>query len=225
MRSLLLEALRTWRIRRFDCHAIKEALAYIEQKIERFEERVGEIRAAAAGKAWLSIKQAVYDMMHQVASQACMGKRADTSARHENERQSGIVGISWDRHCQRWQLSWKDTKTGKQEHSYFPIRKFLKQGREEQTAVEAALEEAKARQRKLALEGRLAPPKPTAAESLVRGVDFVSRDGKWRVRMTHPVSKKRVYMQFDFQEEAEAKARKIAKKFGLRSEKPRRVHI
>ena len=216
VRSLLLEALRTWRAGRFECCAIEEALQCIQRKTDKFEEKGAEIRTAAAGKAWLSIKEAVLEVLQRGASQA--GKR------RPNERQSGIVGISWDRVFRRWCISWPDAEMGKQRHSYVPIKKFLQQGHDEEAATEAALGEAKARRKQLALDGKLPPPKRSAAQvSSVRGVDFHQQKGKWRVRFNDPASKKDVHMSFDVQADAEAKARKIAKKFGLPAEKKLRM--
>ena len=220
MRSLLLEALRAWQIRRFGRHAIEEALAYIQQKIDRFEERVCEIRGAAAGKAWLSIKQAVHDVIHKEASHACKKKP------EENEQQSGMMGISWKRHTRRWRVCWQNARTGKAQTCHFPINKFLKEGCDEQTAIEAALEEAKAHYKKLAFDGTLPLPKRVPAKfSAIRGVSFDKRLAKWVVRFRQPGTRKdKRFGCFVLQEEAEAKARKIAKRFGRNVEKPMRIH-
>ena len=63
VRSLLLHALHVWQINQFDCHAVKHVLDVVHGKIDKFENNVGEIAGAAAGKAWRKIKQAVDNML------------------------------------------------------------------------------------------------------------------------------------------------------------------
>ena len=212
-------------MRCFDCHSIEEALAFIQQKIEKFEENVGEIRVAAAGKAWLSIKKAVDAVLQRGASDASQ-KPANASTRRPNERHSGIVGIFWNDGNRRWGIGWYDIKTGKKRNIYFTIKKFLQQGYDKESAIEAALQEAKARHKQLAVDGELPLPKRIATKvSAVRGVHFHKQRRKWVVRLLHPVTKKGIHFgTFELQEEAEAKARKITKTFGLPAEKPLRIH-
>ena len=98
--------------------------------------------------------------------------------------------------------------------------RFLKQGLGEEAATSAALEEAKAKREELVHQGKMLPAKPVAAKaSSVRGVDFDKKWRKWRVRFTDPIIKKsRQFGSFDVQEEAEARARELAKEFGLQAE-------
>ena len=222
MRSLLLEALRAWRVGRFECCAIEEALQCIQRKINKFEENVAEIRAAAAGKAWLSIKEVVDEILQRGASDTGKKQCADTSLRHPNERQSGVFGVIWDRDNRRWRVFWRDAETGKRLHYGVAIEKFLQQGQHEEAAIEAALEEAKAYRKQLELAGKLRLPKQAADQvSSVRGVFFHNR--KWKVRFKDPFTKKTHYETFSLQEDAEATARKMAKKLGLRTEKMPRI--
>ena len=218
VRSLLLEALRAWRAGGFEFCAIGEALQFIQQKIDKFEEKVAEIRSAAAGKAWLSIKEVVDEMLQQEAS------HVDASPRRPNERQSGVFGVMWDRRHRVWRVFWQDSETGKRHESWVSIRKFLKQGQDEEAAIEAALDEAKARRKQLALAGKLRLPKQASAQvSSVRGVFFDKLKGKWKVILKDPAKNKKHYKTFRDQEDAEAKARKMAEKFGLRAEKKPRI--
>ena len=227
VRSLLLEALRAWRIGRFDCCAIEEALQCIQRKIDKFEEKVSEIRAAAAGKVWLSIKELVDELLHHGASPGASHTDskhcADTSLRRSNERQSGVCGVMWDRDNRRWRVFWQDAETGKRRESSVAIEKFLKQGLDEEAAIEAALEEAKTRRKELALAGKLKFPKQAAQVSSARGVFFHKHSAKWEIRLKDPFSKKNIYHICSVKEDAEAKARKLTKKFGLPAEKKPRI--
>ena len=129
VRVLLLKALRTWRASLFDSHAIEHVLGYIQIQILKFEDRVGWIRCAAAGHLWLSIKQAVDELLqslapgHEVrAADRAFTKCRDTAMRRQ-ERQSGIQGICWNRFNMTWQLSLREA--GKKKLILFPISKFL----------------------------------------------------------------------------------------------------
>ena len=214
-------------MRRFDCHAIEAALLYIQQKIERFEENVGAIRVAAAGKAWLSIKEAVDGVLQHGVEDASKKLHTIESTTRPSERQSGTWGMFWDQHKRRWGISWQDVEAGKRRQVYFSIGKFLQQGHDMESAIEAAFQKAKTHHEQLALDGTLPLPQRMAAKvSAVRGVRFHKKSRKWLVRFKHPMTGKVAqFGTFNVQEEAEVKARKIAKKFGIRAEKPTRRQL
>ena len=137
------------------------------------------------------------------------------------ERQSGVPNIHWHRSHRLWHLQWLES--GKRKKIGFSIRPFLDQGLSEDKAVEAALREAKAHREELVRKGVLKPPKTKAANpqqtkhSTVRGVGFDNVNQKWRVRLTDPNSGKVVHgSNFATQEEAELKARELAKELGLK---------
>ena len=96
--------------------------------------------------------------------------------------------------------------------------KFLQQGLGEEAAVEAALQEAKAKREELVRQGMLQPPKLRTAPpaSLVRGVSYRKDTQKWQVCFRHNAAKKWYYGgTFQAQEQAEAKAREMAMKLGI----------
>ncbi|CAE7471101.1 ADARB1 [Symbiodinium sp. CCMP2592] len=136
------------------------------------------------------------------------------------ERQSGIQGIYWERVMASWRVDWRDA--GKRRKLNFPISKHLKLGLSEGEALEAALEEAKAFREELVRLGKLKPPKPItekASGSKVRGVDFQKSKQNWRVQFMHPITKKNLHGgYFKVKEEAEARARDLAKELGLQEE-------
>ena len=135
------------------------------------------------------------------------------------ERQSGIQGIYWERVMASWRVDWRDA--GKRRKLNFPISKHLKLGLSEAEASEVALQEAKAFREELVRLGKLKPPKPItekASGSTVRGIQYEPH-GTYRVRITDPSTKKKVHGgNFKVKEEAEARARELAKEFGVESE-------
>ncbi|CAE7259273.1 unnamed protein product, partial [Symbiodinium sp. KB8] len=136
------------------------------------------------------------------------------------ERQSGIQGISWRAAMLEWRVSWQ--VEGKQKRRSFPISKHMKLGFSEAEAEEAALEEAKAFRGELVRQGKLKPPKPVtekASGSVVRGIKYDKRRGHYQVRITDPSAQKLVHGgMFKVKEEAEARARELAKELGLQEE-------
>ena len=225
IRSLLLQALRLWQMNQFDCHAIEHVLDFVQQKIGKFENKVGEIHGAAAGKAWLKIKHAVDELLLPLQPQSSSrahGAEGHTQASHplkykRVERQSGIEHITWREGTNGgwWTCRFytDSTKKGrKQATRSFPISKFLEEGLGEEAAVEAALQEAKAYREKLVRQGKLKPPKPKPPRSMVMGVSFESGAQKWRVRSYDAVKKKTMsFGSFDTKEEAEVKARGVCR--------------
>ena len=133
-------------------------------------------------------------------------------------RQSGIQNISWNRFAFCWRV--RTEKTGKKVQEYFPIRPFLQQGLGEEEAVAAALQEAKAQRKVLESAGVLKPPKLHSQQgkhSSVKGVRFRKLDSKWVLVFEDPRTKKTTFHgSFATQEDAEAKARTVAKKQGIR---------
>ncbi|CAE7027644.1 lrrc59, partial [Symbiodinium sp. KB8] len=136
------------------------------------------------------------------------------------ERQSGILGICWIRLMALWRVSWQEG--GKRRRRQFPISKHMKLGLSEAEAEAAALQEAKAFREELVRQGKLKPPKPVtekAAGSAVRGVLYNKSTGEYRVRFTDPSTHKKVHGgYFKVKEEAEARARELAREFGVESE-------
>ena len=85
----------------------------------------------------------------------------------------------------------------------------------------AALREAKAHREKLVRKGLLKPPealKPKQAKhSTVRGVYFSNGRQKWRTKLADPYTMKQTHGGwFVTQEEAESKARELAKELGIK---------
>ena len=221
VRQLLLDALHLWRVKQYDCTAIAHVLDFVQGKIEKFEDNVGDIEGAAAGAIWSSIKQAVNDMLHSAEENAQSAERAFPAAkavgpRNRLERQSGIQGISWLRFG--WSVSWRD---GKLKRIFFSVSKFVKQGLSEEAAVTAALEEAKTFREELVHQGKLQPSKPSKSfSSSVRGVWFSNWHQKWRVLFPDPAGKGQRISggYFGTKEQAEAKAREMARQFGVPAE-------
>ncbi|CAE7471090.1 unnamed protein product [Symbiodinium sp. CCMP2592] len=148
-------------------------------------------------------------------SQVEPGAQVVTSRFRGLDRQSGIPGICWHRGKLCWQLSFYEA--GKRQNLNYPISTHLKLGLAEAEASEAALEEAKAFREELVRLGKLKPPKSStekASSSTVRGIH--KANGSWRVRITDPSTNKKVHGGwFKVKEEAEARARDLAKELGL----------
>ncbi|CAE7814300.1 unnamed protein product [Symbiodinium sp. CCMP2456] len=136
------------------------------------------------------------------------------------ERQSGIPGITWEGVMPGWRVNWQ--VSGKRTRNNFSITQHMKLGLAEAEAVEAALQEAKAFHEELVRQGKLKPPKPVtekASGSKVRGIKYDKKNGTFRVQMTDPSTKQSVHGgMFKVREEAEARARELAKELGLESE-------
>ena len=111
---------------------------------------------------------------------------------------------------------------GRQKACNFSISNHMKLGLSEGDASEAALEEAKAFREELVRLGKLKPPKPItekASGSRVRGVKYNKKNGKYRAELTDPSIKKKVHGGwFTVKEEAEARARELAKELGQQEE-------
>ena len=137
------------------------------------------------------------------------------------ERQSGIQGISWSKDKTNWRVQWWEGNS--RTNCNFPISKHMKLGLSEDEALEAALQEAKAFREELVRQGKLKPPKPItgkASGSMVRGVTYDKRNGgRYQVQLKDPSTNKRVRGgMFKLKEEAEARARELAREFGVESE-------
>ena len=148
------------------------------------------------------------------------GDRVVTRSWRGLERQSGIQGIIWKREKACWRVQWR--VAGKQNQLHFPIAKHMKLGLTEAEASEASLLEAKAFREELVRLGKLKPPKhitEKASGSMVRGIVHNKITGTYQVRITDPSTNKKVHGgMFKVKEEAEARARELAKEFGLESE-------
>ena len=208
-----------WRTSHYDFGVIEHVLGFVHVKIDKFEERVGSIQDAAAGSSWQAIKD-VIDELQGVARgasglQACEAKRRERLFRRF-QRQSGVQNICWKKEIASWRVQWLEA--GKYKVIHFPISKHMKEGLSEEEAVAAALEEAKKHREELVRQGKLQPPKPKATGSTVKGVKY-NTAGNIRVVLTNPRTKKREFGgTFKTLAEAEAKARELAKKWGLYDE-------
>jgi len=229
IRSLFLYALHVWQMNHFDCQAIEHILDCVHQKISKFENNFGEIQGAAAGKAWLKLKQIVAELQLRVEATWNPHAKGATKTQAEaarkvgvrQERQSGIQNIRWNAGRLGWecQRSYGKGVSRRQTSRWFPISRFLQEGLGEEAAVEAALQQAKAFREELVRQGKLKPPKPKPPRSTVRGVKFDKTNQKWRVQLYHPVDDKLVhYGSFHAKEEAEVKAREMARQLGVRAE-------
>ena len=228
VRSLLLHALRMWQMNQLDCQAIEHVLDCVQQKINKFENKVGEIQGAAAGKAWLRIKHVVDELLRAEIPSNPLARVATKSqakaARRVNarlERQSGIQNITWVARQDGWECrrSYGKGSIRRQKSRVFPIAKFRGQGLAEEAAVEAALQEAKAYREELVRQGKLRPPTPKPPSSTVKGVVFDKTNQKWRVQIYHPADKKFVHGgYFVDKAEAEGKGRGMARQLGVLSE-------
>ena len=148
------------------------------------------------------------------------GERVVTKRFRGLERQSGVQNIQWKPDMAAWCVNHQEAGRNKQLH--FPIAKHMKRGLTEAEASEVALQDAKAFREELVRLGKLKPPKPVtekASGSTVRGVDFHKSSQKWRVQFIHPITKKKLHGGcFKVKEEAEARARELAKELGLQEE-------
>ena len=246
VRALLLDALNLWRTKQYNCSAIAHVLDFVQVKISKFEDNVGEIEGAAAGSVWVSIQQAIDDMLNgadvqtgDFALPAAMAAdaltrqlqrqgsihcaaslpSAETRAARSTrlERQSGVQSISWNTMTPGWRVSWQEG--GRRRRLQFSISKFLKQGLSEEAADQSALQEAKDCREELVRQGKLQPPRTRLEQSFLRGVSFSRTRKKWRVELEDPVERKRVNGgSFATQDEAEAKAREMALQFGVPAE-------
>ncbi|CAE7431237.1 unnamed protein product [Symbiodinium sp. CCMP2592] len=229
VRSLLLHALRVWQMNQFDCQAIEYVLDFVQQKISKFENKVGEIQGAAAGKAWLKIKQMIDELLLREGSPSDPDVKGATKARAEaagkvnvrQERQSGLQNINWEAQRRCWRCQWRYREDGiyKATARNFSIAKFLEQGLGEEAAVEAALQEAKAFREELVSQGKVKPPKQKGPSSTVRGVSFNQGKRKWIVQLYHAAESKYVHHgSFGSKDQAEVKARQIARQLGVPAE-------
>ena len=127
------------------------------------------------------------------------------------ERRSGIQNISWQQATTCWRVKW--TETGKEKKKNFSITRFLEQGLDEDTAVEAALREAKAAREELVRQGKLRAPKPKL--TAMKGVYFHNKKQQWCAKLINPATNKLVHGgYFATREEAEAKALELAAELG-----------
>ena len=231
VRALMLDILRLWQERQCDPKGIRAVLEYIQVKINQFEDKVGDVRSAAAGVVWSSIKSCVDQLLGEVgADMPSESKRVgparpfepEAPLRNDDEalaptrkprahgfrrleRQSGTRGITWNQSYAYWAVDFRFE--GQRRNRCFAIAPFLKQGFSEEEAVDAALKKAKQYQEELTRQGKLTLQKPRS--SSVTGVDFLKLKQKWRVRFTRS-GKMAFYSLFDTREEAESRAVDVA---------------
>ena len=105
----------------------------------------------------------------------------------QQEKQSGVPGISWLAPQFSWQLKWTEKgKAGASARCYkrFSINGFMKEGLDEQRAEAAALEAAKDFRTDLVARGRIQEKvRDESRTSDVPGVEFEKGRKKWRVRV------------------------------------------
>ncbi|CAJ1449808.1 unnamed protein product, partial [Effrenium voratum] len=105
----------------------------------------------------------------------------------QQEKQSGVPGISWLAPQFSWQLKWTEKgKAGASARCYkrFSINSFMKEGLDEQRAEAAALEAAKHFRTDLVARGRIKEKvRDESRTSDVPGVEFEKGRKKWRVRV------------------------------------------
>ena len=214
-----------WRTSHYDFGPIEHVLGFVHVKIDKFEEKVGNIQDAAAGRSWQAIKDVIDELLQGVAHcasghQACEDKRRE-QLRRRFQRQSGVQNIFWQKHISSWRVEWREA--GKRKGLHLPISTHIAEGLSEEEAVAAALEKAKQHREELVLQGKLKPPKPKATGSTVRGIKY-NAAGNFRVQLTNPRTKKRENGgTFKTLVEAETKAQELAKKWGLRDEEAQRL--
>ena len=75
-RRLLLTALRAWQASKFDCDCIAAVLDLLRIRIDDFEKKMGEVRFAACGAAWMAIK----DALEKVQGRQCVEDPSPTSS-------------------------------------------------------------------------------------------------------------------------------------------------
>ena len=137
----------------------------------------------------------------------------------QQEKQSGVPGISWQisRFC--WQLRWteKDKKGGSARHiQNFTISSFMKQGLNEVEAEAAALEAAKAFRADLVARGRIKEKlRDESLTSDVPGVKFAKASKKWQVVIPKPGGGRIQGGCFKEKAEAEARALQLRELHGL----------
>ncbi|CAJ1417439.1 unnamed protein product [Effrenium voratum] len=137
----------------------------------------------------------------------------------QQEKQSGVPGISWQisRFC--WQLRWteKDKKGGSARHiQNFTISSFMKQGLNEVEAEAAALEAAKAFRADLVARGRIKEKlRDESLTSDVPGVKFAKARKKWHVSIPKPGGGRIQGGYFTEKAAAEARATELRELHGL----------
>ena len=109
----------------------------------------------------------------------------------------------------------KICKSPRADRSFF-LSKHMKLGLSEAESTAVALQEAKAFREELVRKGTLKPKPCMAKTSSVRGVFFHQTNGTYNVQMRNPSAKKTVWGgSFKVKEEAETRARELAKELGL----------
>ena len=249
IRALLLDVLAAWRTHQFESSSILCVLEYVQTKITKFEDSLGEISNAAAGTVWLSIKQTVEDLFQQnhgwqpSHSQSCFSRASEKQLDDANasvergghdqtaetrrgvlrgfrrlDRQSGIPGISWNRSKLCWVLELRNA--GRRTTANFYIVRLLKQGVDEDKAVDTALQKAKEQREEWIRQGKLQLKRnSTDRFSSVPGVFYDKEKQKWRARLSDPATKKKQDGgYFMVQAEAEAKAQEMAQMFDKQEE-------
>ena len=137
----------------------------------------------------------------------------------QQEKQSGVPGISWQKSNFCWQLRWteKGKKGSSTRHKHiFGISKFMKDGLNEAEAEAAALEAAKAFRAQLVAQGRIKEKlRDQSLTSDVPGVKFRKGKKKWQVEIPKPGGGSIQGGCFKEKAEAEARALQLRELHGL----------
>ncbi|CAJ1409463.1 unnamed protein product [Effrenium voratum] len=138
----------------------------------------------------------------------------------QQEKQSGVPGISWDSSSFRWQLRWTETgqKGGEAARHIqnFSASGFMKDGLNEAEAEAAALEAAKAFRAQLVAQGRIKEKlRDQSLTSDVPGVKFEKARKKWRVMIPKAGGGSICGGCFTEKAEAEARALQLRELHGL----------
>ncbi|CAJ1417441.1 unnamed protein product [Effrenium voratum] len=137
----------------------------------------------------------------------------------QQEKQSGVPGISWVSPQFTWKLRWteKDEKgASTRQAQSFTISSFMKQGLNEVEAEAAALEAAKAFRADLVAKGCIKEKvRDESLTSDVPGVSFQKLKKKWLVQIVKPGSRNIHGGYFTEKAEAEARATELRELHGL----------
>ena len=138
----------------------------------------------------------------------------------QQEKQSGVPGISWQKRNFCWQLRWTEKgQTGGEAARHiqnFSASGFMKDGLNEAEAEAAALEAAKAFRAQLVAQGRIKEKlRDESLTSDVPGVKFRKGKKKWQVEIPKPGGGSIQGGCFKEKAEAEARALQLRELHGL----------
>ncbi|CAJ1404146.1 unnamed protein product [Effrenium voratum] len=137
----------------------------------------------------------------------------------QQEKQSGVPGISWQRSRFCWQLQWteRDSNGASTRHiRSYTISSFMKDGSDEAAAEASALKAAKAFRAELVAEGRIKEKvRDESLTSEVPGVAFAKGRKKWKVEISGSGGRKIQGGYFTQKAAAEERALELRELHGL----------